>query len=168
MVNKLSFYEQNQVEHFLYELYCLLGGSLDEDMCISEGWIVYLEGREKYQYDIGDAAYWEYVQRNVKERLSELKQIRSRRIRLESRLSLNQTFGETKEELGCWLAGKSGDFVNGIALWDYAKRLGSLKYEVLRLMYGREDDYNIMRILELDKENYYEIKKELRKDFLFY
>lgn len=58
--------------------------------------------------------------------------------------------------------------MNGIALWDYAKRLGSLKYEVLRLMYGREDDYNIMRILELDKENYYEIKKELRKDFLFY
>ena len=35
-------------------------------MCIGEGWIVYLEGREKYQYDIGDAEYWEYVRTNVK------------------------------------------------------------------------------------------------------
>lgn len=52
MRNKISRYEENQVDRFLYDLYLLWGGNLDEDMCIGEGWIVYLEGREKYQYDI--------------------------------------------------------------------------------------------------------------------
>lgn len=50
MRNKISRYEENQVDRFLYDLYLLWGGNLDEDMCIGEGWIVYLEGREKYQW----------------------------------------------------------------------------------------------------------------------
>lgn len=57
MRNKISRYEENQVDRFLYDLYLLWGGNLDEDMCIGEGWIVYLEGREKYQYDIGDTVF---------------------------------------------------------------------------------------------------------------
>ena len=52
-----------------------------------------------------------------------------------------------------------------IALWDYAQRLGGIKYEVLKLMYAKEEDYDIMRILRLDREDYYEIKRELREDF---
>ena len=43
MRNKISRYEENQVDRFLYDLYLLWGGNLDEDMCIGEGWIVYLE-----------------------------------------------------------------------------------------------------------------------------
>ena len=35
-------------------------------------------------------------------------------------------------------------------------------------MNAREDDYDIMRILHLDKGYYYEIKSELRKDFKRY
>lgn len=53
-------------------------------------------------------------------------------------------------------------------LWDYAERLGSIKYEILNLMNAREEDYDIMRILHLDKEDYYGLKKELREDFLYY
>lgn len=96
MRNKISRYEENQVDRFLYDLYLLWGGNLDEDMCIGEGWIVYLEGREKYQYDIGDAEYWEYVRTNVKKLFLDLRKIRNNRIRIESRLSLNQRFGEEK------------------------------------------------------------------------
>lgn len=83
MRNKISRYEENQVDRFLYDLYLLWGGNLDEDMCIGEGWIVYLEG-------------------------------------------------------------------------------------ILNLMNAREEDYDIMRILHLDKEDYYGLKKELREDFLYY
>ena len=54
------------------------------------------------------------------------------------------------------------------ALWDYAERLNGREYEILRLMNAREDDYDIMRILHLDKGYYYEIKSELRKDFKRY
>lgn len=46
MRNKISRYEENQVDRFLYDLYLLWGGNLDEDMCIGEGWIVYLEGSD--------------------------------------------------------------------------------------------------------------------------
>ena len=137
MRNKISRYEENQVDRFLYDLYLLWGGNLDEDMCIGEGWIVYLEGREKYQYDIGDAEYWEYVRTNVKKLFLDLRKIRNNRIRIESRLSLNQRFGEEKEEIGAIFPGKTGD-------------------------------YDIMRILNLDKEDYYGLKKELREDFLYY
>lgn len=83
MRNKISRYEENQVDRFLYDLYLLWGGNLDEDMCIGEGWIVYLEGREKYQYDIGDAEYWEYVRTNVKKLFLDLRKIRNNRIRIE-------------------------------------------------------------------------------------
>lgn len=37
MRNKISRYEENQVDRFLYDLYLLWGGNLDEDMCIGEG-----------------------------------------------------------------------------------------------------------------------------------
>lgn len=37
MRNKISRYEENQVDRFLYDLYLLWGGNLDEDMCIT-GW----------------------------------------------------------------------------------------------------------------------------------
>lgn len=121
MRNKISRYEENQVDRFLYDLYLLWGGNLDEDMCIGEGWIVYLEGREKYQYDIGDAEYWEYVRTNVKKLFLDLRKIRNNRIRIESRLSLNQRFGEEKEEIGAIFPGKTGDFANYVALWDYAE-----------------------------------------------
>ena len=116
MRNKISRYEENQVDRFLYDLYLLWGGNLDEDMCIGEGWIVYLEGREKYQYDIGDAEYWEYVRTNVKKLFLDLRKIRNNRIRIESRLSLNQRFGEEKEEIGAIFPGKTGDFANYLSL----------------------------------------------------
>lgn len=100
--------------------------------------------------------------------ISGFKKIRNNRIRIESRLSLNQRFGEEKEEIGAIFPGKTGDFANYVALWDYAERLGSIKYEILNLMNAREEDYDIMRILHLDKEDYYGLKKELREDFLYY
>jgi len=81
---------------------------------------------------------------------------------------LNQKFGEAREEIGTLIPGKQGDFVKYIALWDYAERLNGREYEILRLMNAREDDYDIMRILHLDKGYYYEIKSELRKDFKRY
>ena len=165
MANRISIYEELQVEKYLYDLYLLWGRNLEESMCISEGWIVYLDGKEKYRYDIGEAEYWQYVQENVKRRFAELRTVRNERIRLESRMSLNQTFGDAEEEIGVLVPAKTGDFVNSIALWDYAQRLGGIKYEVLKLMYAKEEDYDIMRILRLDREDYYEIKRELREDF---
>lgn len=60
MRNKISRYEENQVDRFLYDLYLLWGGNLDEDMCIGEGWIVYLEGNESV-YRQNDRRKYTYV-----------------------------------------------------------------------------------------------------------
>ena len=90
MRNKISRYEENQVDRFLYDLYLLWGGNLDEDMCIGEGWIVYLEGREKYQYDIGDAEYWEYVRTNVKKLFLDLRKIRNNRIVMDDEIEIKK------------------------------------------------------------------------------
>ena len=87
MQSRIFPYEEMQVNRFLHDLYVLWGGKLDEEMCIGEGWIVYMEGREKYTSDISDAEYWGYVRDNVKKRLEELKKIRNERMSLESRLS---------------------------------------------------------------------------------
>ena len=165
MRNKISRYEENQVDRFLYDLYLLWGGNLDEDMCIGEGWIVYLEGREKYQYDIGDAEYWEYVRTNVKKLFLDLRKIRNNRIRIESRLSLNQRFGEEKEEIGAIFPGKTGDFANYVALWDYAERLGSINGVTNGIKYitskpGLDQQLKVEHI-ELQPET----KKELNERF---
>lgn len=168
MKNNLSVYEEKQVSRFLYELYLLWSETLEESECIGEGWIVYLDGKEKYQYDIGDVDYWDYVQTNVKEKFADLKRIRNEKISLESRMSLNQRIPGTEEEIGIFFPGKTGNFENSIVLWDYAKRLGSLKYAILRLMCAREEDYDIQHILHLSEEEYYRLKRELRNDFLNY
>ena len=165
MANRISRYEENQVDQFLHEVYLIWGNNLEESACMGEGWIAYLESKENYKYDINDVEFWEYIQENVIKRFGELRTIRNEKIRLESRLSLNRKFGEAREEIGTLIPGKQGDFVKYIALWDYAQRLGGIKYKVLKLMYAKEEDYEIMRTLHLDKEYYYEIKWELRVDF---
>lgn len=38
MANRISIYEELQVEKYLYDLYLLWGRNLEESMCISEGW----------------------------------------------------------------------------------------------------------------------------------
>lgn len=168
MGKKISDYERRQVDKFLYELYSIWGQNLDREECRNEGWMIYLDGRKKYKYDIGDAEYWDYVGKNVRKRLEQIRQNRNEKYRLESRMSLNCKYGEEKEEIGTIIPDKSGDFVNGIALWDYLKNLGEQKYRILRLMNAKEDDIDIMKRLYLTEEEYFSIKLELREDFQLY
>lgn len=165
MRKRLSDYERCQVSRFLYELYLQEGKLLEEDTCTSEGWIVYLEGREKYRYDIGDVDYWEYVQVNVLKRFKELSRIRNERISLESNLSLNKVYGESREEIGAVLFRAAGDFTNAVAMWDFVEGLGKVKADILHLLYQGEDDYDIMKRMHMTEEEYYELKLEIRKDF---
>lgn len=165
---KLSIYECRQVDKFLYKLHSIWGQNLDAEECRNEGWIVYLIGREKYAYDIGDAKYWEYVEKNVRERLNQLRKNRNEKYRVESKMSLNCKYGEEKEEIGTIIPFKNGYFENGVILWDYIQNLGRKKYQIIKLMYEGEDDYDIMMQLHLSEEEYFEIKMEIRNDFQLY
>lgn len=98
-------------------------------------------------------------------RFKELSRIRNERISLESNLSLNKVYGESREEIGAVLFRAAGDFTNAVAMWDFVERLGKVKEEVLRLLYQGEDDYDIMKRMHLAEEEYYELKSAIRKDF---
>lgn len=165
MAKKMSNYEYQQVNRFLHEIYCIWGRNLDEDDCRSEGWIVYLEGRRKYRYDIGDSEYWEYVEKNYIKRINEIRKNRNKRCQLESKMSLNKIYDDEREEIGNIFWSRTGNFENSVILWDYIKKLGNIKNSILHLMAGREGDDEIMKIMRLSEEDYYTIKLELRDDF---
>ena len=74
----------------------------------------------------------------LEEHFDEIRKERNHKMTVESRLSLNQKCGESKEEIGCLFASKSGDFVKRIALWDFMKHLDKRKYKIVRLLYARE------------------------------
>lgn len=83
-------------------------------------------------------------------------------------MSLNCKYGEEKEEIGTIIPFKNGYFENRVILWDYIQNLGRKKYQIIKLMYEGEDDYDIMMQLHLSEEEYFEIKMEIRNDFQFY
>lgn len=112
--------------------------------------------------------YWDYVQRILEEHFDEMRKERNDRMKVESRLSLNRKYGESKEEIGCLFASKNGDFVKRIALWDFMDHLGDRKYKVARLLYSREEKKEIIKILELSEHDYDAIIQELRLDFQEY
>ena len=161
----MSEYEYRQVSNFIDEVYFIWGRRLNKTECRGECWIVYFEGKRQYQYNITSEEYWDYILLKIKERLKEMKRIKNERIRLESRMSLNCKYGECKEEIMTIIPNRSGDFVNGIALWDYSKSLGKIKYAILRLMNAGEGDLEIINILGVPECEYYGYKAELRSDF---
>lgn len=164
----MSEYEMIQVDKFIADLYGIWGRNLDQEEVRSEAWITYMEiwkacnGEIYRYYDWGDI----YVK--LKETIDRLRRIQNEKIQLESRLSLNMTFGEDGPTVESWFPRRSGDFVNQIALWDYIRRLGELKTRILRLMYQKEEDYEIMCRVHLTLQEYYLIKMELRQDFKVY
>ena len=168
MKRKLSAYEIQQVEEFILELHKEYALKLPLTDYIGESWIAYLEMRKEYKYAITGYWYWENVEKSILEHIDKLKKKRNMQLKIYSRLSLNKTYGTYKEEIGSLFCKNRGDFVNTIALWDYAKRLGPLKYAIIRMMSGGEDDSFIMRTMHLETGRYLEIKKELRDDFIKY
>lgn len=81
---------------------------------------------------------------------------------------MNKTYEGFREEFGAYCCTKNGNFVNMIAMRDYAKNLGPVKYAMIRLLFSGEDDTYIMKRLQLREEQYFKLKEELKKDFYRY
>lgn len=166
--NKISDYEIKEVKRFISDIYDLYGGNLDQEDWEGEALVTYLElwkrcnGKIYLYYD------WGQIYVKLKEVIIQLKRVRNEKIRIESNLSLNASYGENGQMAESWFPGKTGNFVNRIVLWDYMKRLGHKKFQVLKLMYQREDDHEIMEKMHLSVRQFYEIKMELQIDFQQY
>lgn len=165
---RMSQYETEQLLKFIDAMFPDWKCIMDRGTCRSEGFIAYLRKMGKYRCILDKPQYWDYVQRILEEHFDEMRKERNDRMKVESRLSLNRKYGESKEKIGCLFASKNGDFVKRIALWDFMDHLGDRKYKVARLLYSREEKKEIIKILELSEHDYDAIIQELRLDFQEY
>lgn len=162
-----SEYEIQQVNRIIDEIYKTMSG-LDREECQSAGWCSYMEMKNAFLFQYHTESYWETVINGIVDEFEQMRIERNNKISLESTLSLNQHLGDSEEEAGEILFPIQGDFTNGVILWDYLKGLGEEKYPILRLMSDREEDSDIIEILHLDKNKYFEIKEQLKEDMRVY
>ncbi len=164
----ISNYECAQVSKFANDIYRIYGKNVDYDDWFGEAWIVYLQLRKDNPEKLADGSIWNEAFRAFRIRLQELQKENNQKRRMESPFSLNATYGESNAAAETWFCAKSGDFVNAVMLWDYAKGLGEEKNRILTFMNRREDDWYIMRKLHIPVERFYQLKAELRQDFAAY
>lgn len=166
MNTKMSDYEYEQASQFINDVCLTWQPRLNGEDAMEECWIAYLEGKRKYRCFRGTTIYWDAILELMTERLNRIRHIKNERIGIESRLSLNSKAKDCKEEIGSIIRGKTGDFVNGIALRDFSKQLGGQKYKIIRLLSAGEEKADIMKILGLSEYEYCRYILELQKDFL--
>ena len=168
MVKKISRYEIHQIEVFELDLKKEYKIKFQREEYMNEVWIAYLEMRRKYKYTISDSFYWKIVETCLLHHFEKLKKERNARFNQYNTKSLNKTYDGFREELGAYCCAGNGDFVNMIAIRDYAKKLGTVKYAIIRLLSSGGDDDYIMKRLKLEEEQYFKLKEELKEDFFRY
>ena len=162
----MSRYEEEQVGRLIEKIYQIYGRGLPKADCVSDCWISYLEYRKSHGKNF--RCRWERVTEYMIDEIRQIRKLRNNRIRLESRLSLDQSFCDNDEDIRSILFPAKGDFTKGVILWDYAWHLGVEKSRILRYMVRDEDDSYIMRKLGLSEQRYRELKTELREDMTVY
>lgn len=165
---QLSTWEISNISNLINSIYETYGCNLEKSSCLTIDWISYLEYRNLYPYSLYSDDFIQYISEKISASFSNLRKDRSNRIRITSKCSLYSTFNEDGEELINFLPGNNGCFENSVSLWDYAERLGNLKYKILKLMYHKESDSEIIETLHLCHDDYFVIKEQLKEDFLNY
>lgn len=162
----MSEYESKEVLLLIDEIYIQCGGGLEYEECLAEGWVTYIEARQIIS--VSCKHFWQLIANEIIERFAEMRRTRNRKISVESRLSLDQNIGDSKEDIRSILFPVQGDFTNGVILWQYAKSLGEKKYQMMQYMSQGEEDEYIMDKLRMTSDFYYELKEELKTDMLVY
>lgn len=158
----MSKYEENQVNRLIEGVYLFHGQGLSKEDCVSGCWIVYLEYKKKHGID--SALYWEEAAKCMTEEVRRIRMLRNNRYRVQARISMDQRFGDSKEEIRSILFPAKGDFTNSVVLWDFAGRLGVEKHRIMSYMANGEDDSYIMERMGISVRRYQQIKTELRED----
>lgn len=149
----------------MYESY---GYGLDVEECMTVSWLAYLQVRQVMGDIYNTDRLWGLVGRKIFLDLKNLRRARNARYGLESRRSFNQTIGESKKPVYTFLFPARGDFTNSVCMWIDIQRLGREKEFVARKLYQGEEDPDIMRMLHMRPDEYYELKLRLKEDILKY
>ena len=125
----------------IQQIYIVYGRGLPREDTISECWVSYLEHKDLY-YGLPGLTFWTRVAEHMIGCVKKIHRDKIRRYHGESKVSLNQRYMNSKEEIGNYTFPRQGDFTKKIDLWDYAMRLGKEKYRIIRgLINGEEDEY---------------------------
>lgn len=165
---EMSSYEYAQANQFIYNMYMKYGRGMDFEECRAIAFLEYAEVR----YELGDIynreIMWEYARERIESAFEQARKIRNKKIELEGKISLNQTYGDSDEPVYTYLFPVHGDFVKSLCMWNNIKEWGGLKYNILLRLYRGEEDAEIMNGLKLSGLEYYEIKRELRERLALY
>ncbi len=161
----MSKCEEILVDRLVKRIVSRIGRGLDKQDCYIVCWIAYLENRSMY---LGKLSFWEDITLCIIFEVDKLRKERNRRFRMQSKLSLDQKIDSSDIEVREILRPKKMGFEDGIALWDYAKRLGKEKERIMRLMAQGENDQYIMNKMNISKTKYERLREELKKDMIRY
>ena len=160
--NEMSAYEYEQVNRFIYQLYLEYGVGLEFEECRGIAFLEYAEVRKELDDIYNKDFLWSYSKQRIVAAFKKERKIRNEKIRLEAKLSLNQTIGEADEPVYTVLFPVKGDFTNYVCLWHDMKHFGKASYKLLSGLYWGDEDWEIMERMRMSADHYFELKSQLR------
>ena len=161
--SEMSEYEFAQLNHFIYMLYQKYGKGLEFEECRSMAYMEYVETRN----ELGDISNREFLwicsKAKIIKAFTHARKVRNQRIEQESKLSLNQTIGESQEPVYTFFRSVKGDFVNGMCLWHDMGQFEEKEFRILLELYCGYDDWEIMKHIGMGIEEYFEENQRLRR-----
>ena len=147
--------------------YCVdrYGRHMDREECTAEAWSVLLQARKTYSRFAGCCSFEAYVEIRMEQRMDQLRTERNERIAVESPVSLDMMYYDTNESMRDHIPRKTNDCSAGVALWDYARRLGPEKYAVLRMISQTYTKEEIMEARHISQEWYRILMEDIENDF---
>lgn len=141
------------------------GSGLPEEECSAEAWRAYLEASREYRRVAGCCDFSDFAAFCIRDSLDTMRRRRSERIALESSLSLDDVPDGGREPFGMRYFPTTGDFSPCVVLWEFVRGLGEEKDRLVRGLYRRMPDEEIMEEQGLAPERYYALLQELQEDF---
>lgn len=141
------------------------GSGLPEEECSAEAWRAYLEASREYRRVAGCCDFSDFAAFCIRDSLDTMRRRRSERIALESSLSLDDVPDGGREPFGMRYFPTTGDFSPCVVLWEFVRGLGEEKDRLVRSLYRRMPDEEIMEEQGLAPERYYALLQELQEDF---
>lgn len=161
-----SQYAFNTIERHIRSQISKRGQSAEN--CRANLWNAGLEALSSYSRVSGCCDLDSYVEYNMDQCMELLRKERNERLSLESTLSLDAPYLDSRESFVERLRGRVGDCSNFVALWDFAARLGPRKNRVLHQMDHGMEPQEIMDANHMTLEEYQALLTELQSDFLFW
>lgn len=143
---------------------------MDQEECLTELWIAYLEARKSYGSFQGCCGLDAYLAFWLEQALRSLRSQRNGRIRVNSTLSLDQPAGENGPSISSLFPSPSGNFVRKVLFWDYIDRLSPPLHQIARQMALGDSPKEIMDGLSMgaDQFLYWKglLRQSLERDYL--